>query len=315
MLINHSHCYYYLIHIKLYKNNYYTQEVTVEEALVKGQRMLLLPRILIVIGSFIFLFPLSLSVVVYLDKPFTLSDISPWFYLALIFTFIIEVYLPFRFWSKRTTSWKLWAFDEVRNVNELMKTAINKSLMPREGTLLDRLQIKSNLEKEKWLSLQRRFKQPDEQDDPNIKSQTLIYYSKTKNFANIMLILPLFIIGSVLFYIAFINPGPDVYKIYILSSIILLISAYGITPGLNHIFNRKPQLILDNYGITTPEAGFHSWSAINNVEVYCKITGKNNRDYFLNYSHYHQQISVNFTYFDKNQLEVEKLIQVYQYRS
>lgn len=141
----------------MFKTDYITQEVSVEEALSKGRRMLLLPRILILAGLFFFLFPIVLFIMVYREKPFALSGILPLLLLILVLTFTIEVFLPFLYWSKRTTSWKLWAFSEVRNVNELMKMAVHTSLIPREGTLLARLQIRTKSDKKKWLAVQKKI--------------------------------------------------------------------------------------------------------------------------------------------------------------
>lgn len=80
------------------------------------------------------------------------------------------------------------------------------------------------------------------------------------------------------------------------------------------MFNRKPQIILNNFGISTSLAGFHNWSAINYIEVYCKKTAKGGKSYFLNYTCENKKTSVEITYFDISQLKLEKLIRVYQYR-
>jgi len=182
--------------------------ISVDEAITKGRKMLLLPRILMIIGLFFFLFPIAMLSIAVKDGP--AFSMNAWLISGgiIVFCFGLCFYLPFRFWSKRTTRWKLWAFDNVDNVHELKIAAVHANLCPAYGTVMDKLQIQSAEEREQWRKLQDRFYFPDFfKDDPTIPSATKIFYSKTHSSVYVLFGLLFLGIGCGLEYLVIKNNG------------------------------------------------------------------------------------------------------------
>lgn len=152
--------------------------VTVEEAISKGRRMLILPRIFLLSGLFLFGFLVAMLCIAFPN----ITPSSRIFFLKFvgitIASFVPFVYLPFLFWSRRTTKWKLWAFDNVDRVHDLKEAAADAALFASYGTVIDKLQIQSKAEREKWAELQSRFNnQYVYIDDPGVPDRTIIYLS------------------------------------------------------------------------------------------------------------------------------------------
>ncbi|WP_374950742.1 hypothetical protein [Mucilaginibacter sp.] len=173
--------------------------ISVDEAITKGRQMLLLPRIVMVVGLVFFLFPMALIFIgVFEGPPFTTNV---WLVCTgvTVFCFVVFCYLPYLFWSKRTTRWKLWAFDNVDDVHELKIMATGAHLCPAYSTVMDKLQIQSAEEREQWRNLQDRFNfRSAFKDDPEIPARTEVFYSKLHLTIQILFALLFVAIGSVI---------------------------------------------------------------------------------------------------------------------
>ncbi|MGY4537853.1 hypothetical protein ACVW0P_002272 [Mucilaginibacter sp. UYNi724] len=164
-----------------------TSLISVDEALSIGRKMLFLPRILMMAGLFFGMFFLAMiGIAIVEGPPFTTNA---WLVCAgaILFCLLVCFYLPFLYWSKTTTRWKLWAFDNVDDVHELRIMAAQAHLCPVYGNIMDKLQIQSREEREQWRALQDRFSfRADFKDDPNIPAITQIFYSKLHMIINIL---------------------------------------------------------------------------------------------------------------------------------
>ena len=81
--------------------------VTVDEAIAKGHRMVNYPVFVIMIGIS--------GLTLYLGSQ---NFIPEW---CIPVGFILSFGLAWLWWSIMITRWRLWAFDNVRNVHELKK--------------------------------------------------------------------------------------------------------------------------------------------------------------------------------------------------
>lgn len=81
--------------------------VSVDEALVKGRQMVTQPVQTIIVGGVI------------------LTILMGWWKLIPVWGypvgFLISLALALLWWSVSVTTWRLWAFEHVRNVHELKK--------------------------------------------------------------------------------------------------------------------------------------------------------------------------------------------------
>ncbi|MCC8409116.1 hypothetical protein LJ707_09250 [Mucilaginibacter sp. UR6-1] len=290
-----------------------TTLISVDDALAKGRRMLLLPRILMISGLFFFLFPLAMIFMALLEgSAFT---INIWLACAgiVLFCFIIFFYLPFLYWSKTTTRWKLWAFDNVDNVHELRIMAVQANLCPAFGTLMDKLQIQSANERERWRELQGRFDFPEVfKDDPNIPFTTNIFYSKVHLTINILFGLLFVAMGSIIAYLAIKNNWQLSLKL--IAPLIAIAPLYKIFIAFKRMFKKQPELVLENQGLTTIQTGFLNWDQIFNEKVTRTDQGKRGVKFTLSFQHPGGIVHIDISDLDITKSGLERLIRVYKGR-
>ena len=244
-----------------------TQElISVDQALNEGRKMLLWPRILMAIGLFVFLFPLTLLFIALKDGPVFSTNVWLCFGGVILFTFLIGFFLPFLWLSKRTTHWKLWAFAHVNDVQELKKVARSAALCAGYGTFMDRIQIQSAKEREQWRLLQERKDTPGIFiDDPEIPAETTIYYNKILLLIHIMLGLMLMAVGVVVECNAF-RPG-TAKVVSLFGALMILAPLYLVIRTLLNLIKHEPRIIFNSKGIYTVETGFQSWDHIIDTSV------------------------------------------------
>ncbi len=113
--------------------------VTVNKAITRGHRMVNYPVFVIMIGT------LSVSFFLGSQGSFPLWIFPLGFGLAFG--------LAWLYWSIMITKWRIWAFENVRNVHELKKRAIQEKLIWPDGSVFEKTEIRSSATKEKWKSL------------------------------------------------------------------------------------------------------------------------------------------------------------------
>lgn len=262
-----------------------TDEITIGEAISRGRKMLLLPRILLVLGMFYWAFMCWIFFEMCVNTPpgnWRLLIISG---IVLFGAFFIMILLPFWFWSKRTTKWKLWAFEHVADVHELKRQALRAALYADNNTLVDRLQIRSVAENERWLVLQYKFKQaPAFTDDDNIPAETVIRLSPYKVAFSLVLCLIPCVLGAGAVYWAF-HGQKSLWLTFFIGVGLIVYGAVFIYQLLRDLITNKPQIIINNKGITTVTDGFHSWDTISNQSIKYGYSGKGNRRTFLHYDY------------------------------
>lgn len=267
------------------------ETVTVDDALVRGRRMVNYPvtamLFLLIIASFLVVFLLQL----------------PLWLLAI--TVPAAIILPWLYWSFMITRWRLWAFENVRNVHELKKRAIKEKLIWADGKFFEKTEIRSSGEKEKWADLQSKFKLEDIfHDDYAVPPETKIYYSKTKSSWEVILGIGLFSLGVYFFVTNGLEMGACVCWI---AGIVLAIVGY------RQLKNRDAQITLSNDGVTTSELPFCSWAKIINEDVRVVRIGRTHNTYFV-YTCSTTENKISINELGVSNAGLEKLLRIYRGR-
>jgi hypothetical protein len=237
------------------------ETVTVDQAIQKGKRKIYYPSLAIFFTS------------IGLDFFLAGFNVLPFWIIPV--GFLPAILLSWLYWSLTITKWKLWAFENVRNVHELKKRAIREKLISADDSFWMMTEIRSNADSERWDALQLKFKQKDVfNDDLRIPSETFIYFSKKKIFLE--LIPAVILLSTGIFFITRSTAG----WFGIASIIGSAVWGYFIFPKLK---NRTPQIIISNKGIQTAKTDFYNWAEIKNEDVIEE--GGEEVSYFLSYKH------------------------------
>lgn len=266
--------------------------VTVDEAIAKGHRMVNYPVFIIMFGT------VGLSFYLAIQKILPSWIIPAGFGLAFG--------LAWLWWSIMITKWRLWAFDNVRNVHELKKRAVQERLIWTDNSIFEKTEIRNSNEKERWSSLQHKFRQEDLfQDDLAIPNETIIYYSKRKNFFEMAIMLGCLGVGIYLLLKT---------DSYILGSILSIVGGYFGFKEFKEATNTEPQIILNDRGIKTISTDFYDWSEIQNEEVISEGSGKHTH-YYLTYNNPGGAEHLQIDNYDTDQRALNKLLILYRGRS
>ncbi|MEQ1732706.1 MAG: hypothetical protein ABL940_03485 [Bacteroidia bacterium] len=266
--------------------------VTVDEAISKGHRMVNYPVFIIMIGV------IGLTIYLVLQKIIPTWGFPVGFILAFVFAWLM--------WSIMITKWRLWAFDNVRNVHELRKRAIQEKLIWADDSIFEKTEIRSVKDKEKLDSLKSKFNQEDLfQDDLTIANETVIYYSKGKNFIEMAVMLVCLVFGIYLLIKT---------DSYILGSILSIIGAYFSFKEYKEATNTEPQIIINDKGIKTISIDFYNWNDIENEEVISEGSGKHTNHY-LTFTYPYGVEYLQIDDYDTDQRNLNKLLILYRGRS
>ncbi|WP_256867389.1 hypothetical protein [Winogradskyella forsetii] len=109
------------------------EQTTVDKAIKRGHLIVNVPVFIAIIGC-----P-ALSL--YLSK----QNLIPGWGIGI--AFFIGFVLAWFIWSFMITKWRIWAFDNVRNVHELKKRAIREKLIWNEGSIFEKTEIRRSEDK------------------------------------------------------------------------------------------------------------------------------------------------------------------------
>lgn len=109
------------------------ETVTVDEAISKGKRMINYP------GFSIMLIILGLCFYLGIEKiwPFWIVPVG----------FVLAFVVAWLYWSIMITKWRLWAFNNVRNVHELKRRAIQEKLIWPDHSIFEKTEIRNPTDK------------------------------------------------------------------------------------------------------------------------------------------------------------------------
>jgi hypothetical protein len=267
------------------------ENITVDEAIKKGHRMVTFSSMSVMFGT------LGLSFFLGLQEILPIWIIPVGFGLSFVFAWL--------YWSVMITKWRLWAFENVRNVHELKKRAVQEKLIWADNSIFEKTEIRKSSDIEKWSSLQTKFSQEDKfYDDLTIPNETVIYYAKGKNYFEMVIGVVCFF-GGVYFLIS--------TDSYIIGTVLLLFGAYMAYSEFKETTNIEPQIILNEKGIQTISTEFYKWSDIENEEAISEGSGKYIH-YYLTYDNPDGQERLMIDDFETEQRTLNKLLILYRGR-
>jgi hypothetical protein len=200
-------------------------EITVEAALQKGTNTVIRPFSRLLLGGF-----LSFIIVPIVIKTSGILAFIPG---------IIILIAAFIYRSIAITKWKIWAFNNVRNVHELKRKAIRDGIIGKDGSEWMRWQTLE--EKALLKQLEAKFEKSDIRvfvDDSSVPEVTEIFYSERREMSIYLLA------------IAFVTMGCIVVTDYIIWGILSLGLGTGfIYYGYKTENDNDPEIVVNSKGI------------------------------------------------------------------
>ncbi|MFK7774629.1 MAG: hypothetical protein AB8F94_20990, partial [Saprospiraceae bacterium] len=120
------------------------KQVTVKEAIRRGQRLINFPSLSIMTIGFVF------SILLFNEDIHKAIPI-----ISLLSTIII---LPWLYWSFAIVQWRIWAFSNVRNVHELKRQAIEGKLIWPDDSIFNTTEIRNSRQQTTLAQLELKFK-------------------------------------------------------------------------------------------------------------------------------------------------------------
>ena len=243
--------------------------ISVDQAISRGRKKILIPQLLIFIGLPLITYLLSANEYLIMLSPAVL----------LFSALLAGIYRAYAI-----PSWMIWAFANVRNVHELKRRAEFAYLIPGElNKGFRKFEVWSNPQRLQWAQLQYRFDQADEfVSMPALPPETRIYFSKVKQLLSVAMGLIVFGFGAaeLIFNREEFKPLSSLWA-YFIGILFMAIGVYLTRSSFRKLINRKAQIIMNDKGIETSESPFQPWSAVLEIAVVGK--GIRYRIYYLRY--------------------------------
>lgn len=210
-------------------------------------------------------------------------------------------------WSVQITKWKVWAFENVRNVHELKRRAISEKLIWPENSFFNRTEIWTSNDRKRWESLQAKFLVTDEfivEEDLTVPSETIVYYSKRVNYLEMLG--GLLVLGVGIFML--------INKQVLFGAIVCGMGIYFAIRNWKQAGNTEPQIVLNDEGMQTISTAFFKWEDIEEEDVLREYTG-DDAAYYLVYKHPGGAERLNIEDYEITPGQLKKLMKVYRSRS
>lgn len=272
------------------------ETVSVNNALKAGQRRINLPVLFVMLGFW----GLTVGLIAYFKLP------------AWLFAIVIPggIVLAWVYWSFAITKWKVWAFDNVRNVHELKHRAVADKLIWPDGHFFNRTELWTPADRLKWEQLQPKFELKDVyEDDLSVPDETIVAYSRTKIYTEMAIAAAIFV-GCGYIYL-FVEQN---YKLW-----------YGIIGGplmivieVVRLFRKKTRMVLNNEGISTANSPFCKWEYVFDATVTAPAnegSGSLRLYYYDENLLAHKVINISLDNLNFKPRQVEDLLRVYRVRA
>ncbi|MFK7773592.1 MAG: hypothetical protein AB8F94_15690 [Saprospiraceae bacterium] len=229
------------------------KQVTVKEAIDKGQKMISYPTYgIMIIGILIsiFLFTTNLS------------------FLYPILLIILSIFIfPWIYWSFAIVHWRIWAFSNVRNVHELKRQAIEGKLIWPDDSIFNTTEIRNSRQQRILDQLELKFKLHDTHepihDDGSLPNELKIYNSKLSKYLHLA--------GSSLFIL---------FGLYLILTNDLVSGLLIFGAGAYFFYDNNkttlvdPQIIINHKGIRVTNFKFIPWNKISYIRLELRGSGK-----------------------------------------
>lgn len=276
-------------------------DLTVHQAIVSGRKMIQLPCLLLLFGPAIFTYLFTQSAYVVMLAPMIL----------LAGAAGAAVYRAYA-----VPMWMIWAFSRVRNVHELKRRAEFAYLIPGDANVgLRKFESWSMLQRAQWSALQSKFELKDIfVDVPEVPSETKVYYAWYKKIA--MVLISMVCIGFGILYFFFPDWGTSTIGTvwgYIIGFFFIALGVYLCYGSVRQLLDRDAQIVINNEGLATARNGFCSWSAIRDVKIVAKGSGRT-RTFHLTYWTGRAYIDFELDGMDIGRRKLDRYLRIYQGR-
>ncbi|WP_298760780.1 hypothetical protein [uncultured Psychroserpens sp.] len=270
------------------------REVSVDEAIKKGQLIINVPVMICLIGCPV--------IGIYLSN----KDLIPDWGLGV--AIVLGIALGWLIWSIVITKWRIWAFEHVRNVHELKKRAIETKLIWRDGHVFEKTEIRSKKDQLKLEELDLKFQEDDiYEEDPSVPLVTKIYYSKKHS-----IFILLFGIFTVI--ISFALLLDDSLKSYIIGSFLLATGGYCVIMSIKKTFNNTVQITIDKSGIQLVSEPKISWFEIYEDAITYEGMGKSSTAHLTFYDADDRFFKINLEDLKIKPARLEVILRTYRMR-
>jgi hypothetical protein len=271
------------------------EQITVDKAIKRGHLIVNVPVFIAIIGC-----P---ALGLYLSK----QNLIPGWGIGI--AFLIGFVLAWLIWSFMITKWRIWAFQNVRNVHELKKRAIQEKLIWNDGNIFEKTEIRNTEDKSELKKLEKKFEQEDEyRKDYSLPPKMEIHYSKVSNYVELGV--SILIIGAGIY---FFTQGET--KQYILGAIMTGIGLYSTIKEFRKALDSKPKIIIDSKGIQTKNVEFKNWSNIESEEVVQEGYGKSAKSYLTYFYDEDEFEKIEIDSLNVTHRELENIIRTYRIRN
>lgn len=267
------------------------ETVSVDEAIKKAVITVNTPTLIIMFGMWGLCFFMTMA-----------TSLPVW---VIIITAVLSFAFGWLYWAIAITRWRIWAFDNVRNVHELKTRAIGKQLIWPDGSIFEKTELRSAAQKQKLAELSEKFKQPDLFiDDLTVPLETIIRYSKVNTIFSV--ILGLFVACGSGYYLMQVKFDWWLLA-FMVGGVYLLVSGYRKSQ------NREPQITISNEGIQTVKDSFYNWDDISDEAARVIGYGKSSKPH-LCFNCPEGKREIDISELDISFGKLEKLLIVYRNR-
>lgn len=271
------------------------QEISVNKAINRGHLIVNIPVFICIIGIPALSFYLSNQ-----------NLIPKW---GIGIGFVLGFVIAWLVWSFMVTKWRIWAFENVRNVHELKKRAIQEKLIWNDGNIFEKTEIRNSEDKSRLKKLEKKFEQEDEyREDHSLPLKMEIHYSKAYNYVELGV--SILIIGVGIYFFTKAET-----KQYILGAIISGIGLYSTIKEFRKALDTKPKIIIDSRGIQTKNVEFKNWSSIKSEEVIQEGYGKSAKSYLIYFYDEEEFEKIEIDSLNVTHRELENIIRTYRIRN
>lgn len=259
--------------------------VTVDEAIEKGRLQLKFLPFVVTFGC--------IGAGIYL----AVQGIYP-IWIALV-GFLVGFLSGWLVWSYFVMKWKIWAYENVRNINELQRKAVEEKLIWETGSWFEKTEFKDYQQKQKLKQLEKKFLEKDVyNDDSTVIEETVIVFCTTTVVILLLMYLMIGLAGAwILFTKEYIGLAPLALGIYL---------SYN---QIKKLIDTKPQIIISERGIKLKQEDFISWDKIHNDRIYNESNGKSTTTYLI-----FNEEKIVIGEMNIKQNELENLLHVYRVR-
>lgn len=242
--------------------HYETENITVEQAIAKGRKTILLPCLLMLFGPAMAIYLITRHAYAMMLAPMIL----------LLGAALAAIYRAYA-----VPRWKIWAFSKVRNVHELKRRAEFAWLMPNEENAgIRKFERWTGEQKQAWLGIEKKF---DAQDifveRPEVPAETRVYFAWYKKLWVMLLALITLGFGALPYF--FLDHDRSLASLVwqcVVGIFFVSLGGWLFYESLKQLINRKAQLVMNSYGLETAGSGFCSWSQIRDLRIFPSGNGR-----------------------------------------